>query len=160
MIQQPNKKPKLRCSAAKCRALVPFGYKCAQELLSDGTPAQVAALVAARHLNQCYMALSSESFFAADVLKESSVKFAVQLVALTDWFGADSGWTLKPKLHLFLELCSEGSKPATFWCYRDEDYGGSVAKFSRRRGGVLSVQAFSRNCLERFKINQPIIYIK
>ena len=57
--------------------------------------------------------------------------------------------------HLFLELCSSGEQPARFWTYRDEDFGGSVAQLSRRRGGLLIVQQFSSGMLARFRM-QPV----
>ena len=158
MIKQSKKAPKLRCSAAEARALVPIAHAMAQELLSAADPLECAARVGTHHLHECYRALSHESIFSADILHENSVKFALQYVALEA--SADPGtksWRIKPKLHLFLELCSDGSKPALFWNYRDEDYGGSVARLSRRRGGLLSVKAFSSNMLERFKIQQPVI---
>ena len=67
---------------------------------------------------------------------------------------------VKPKMHLFLELCIEGGKPATCWTYRDEDWGGSVAKMSRRRGGLLSTAAYSSNLLDRFRMQQPMIRMR
>ena len=157
MIKQDQKKPKLRCSAAQCRALIPFAHSCAQELLSDTDPAELAAKTAAKELLGCYKCLSHEAIFHRDLLKAHSIKFALQYVALHDFFGDDRSFALKPKLHLFLELCAEGSKPALFWNYRDEDYGGTVAKLSRRRGGLLSARGFSESFLSRFRIYQPFI---
>ena len=66
-------------------------------------------------------------------------------------------WKVKPKLHLFLELCSDGSQPSKTWTYRDEDWGGSVARMARRRGCVLTLPSFSSAILERFKMQQPIV---
>ena len=54
--------------------------------------------------------LSSDSVFAEDVLRGSSVKFAQQSVALES---VDPGcWSLKPKLHLWLEVCASGASPS------------------------------------------------
>jgi hypothetical protein len=155
MLQGDGKAPKLRCSAAQCRALVPIAHALAQELLSNA-PREAAAKTGMTHLNRCYEALSGDSIFASDVLREHSVRFALQYVAL-EQTAEGNAWRIKPKLHLFLEICAEGSKPALFWNYRDEDFGGSVSHLRRRRGGLLSAQAFSRNLLERFKIKQPMI---
>ena len=69
----------------------------------------------------------------------------------------EKSWRIKPKLHMFLEVCSDGSKPSAYWTYRDEDWGGTVAQFCRRRGGLLSVRAFSANMLQRFSIYQPMV---
>ena len=74
-------KPKLRCSAAECRALVPFLVELAESVLSDDLLDELVT-VAARRLLDCYMARSSDSVFAEDVLRGSSEKFAQKLVAL------------------------------------------------------------------------------
>ena len=75
-------KPKLRCSAAECRALVPF---------FGGVG-------------------GSDSVFAKDELRGSSVKIRPTLESV------DPGcWGLKPKLHLWLELCASGASTSLFW---------------------------------------------
>ena len=68
-----------------------------------------AAILAATELNKCYKALSEESIFSPQILQESSRKFASQYVALHDFADAEGvdRWRLKPKLHMFLHLCSE-----------------------------------------------------
>ena len=58
---------------------------------------------------------------------------------------------MKPKMHLFLGRGKAG---------RDEDWGGSVAKMARRRGGLLSTAAFSSNVLHRFRMQQPVIRMR
>ena len=84
------------------------------------------------------MSLSSDSVFAEDVLRGSSVKFAQQSVALES---VDPGcWSLKPKLHLWLELCASGASPSLFWTYRDEDFRGTCALGTQER------RAFERHC--------------
>lgn len=55
----PDKNYKLKGSAAKCRALVPFAWHLAQELLDPTNPKQDALLKAAFHLNEVYTALLS-----------------------------------------------------------------------------------------------------
>ncbi len=82
MIKQEKKKPKLRCSGAQCRALVPIVLDLAHKHLDVGKPVEQAALVGMIKLDQCYKALSSESIFSHDVLRECSVEFALQYVAL------------------------------------------------------------------------------
>ena len=52
---QKNKGFKLRCSAAKARALVPFAAEIAVELLSPHVPAENALLLAAQHSNQLHL---------------------------------------------------------------------------------------------------------
>ena len=155
MIQAKGKPPKLRCSAAQCRALIPFAYEQTRGL-SDVDATEQAIKVGTLHLWRCYEALSSKSIFSKDILLESSVKFALQYVALSTIDENTSDWRVKPKLHMFLEVCSDGSLPSMFWCYRDEDYGGSVARLARRRGGLLSAQSFSRTFLQRWRCTPMI----
>lgn len=159
MFLQPKKAPKLRCSAAQCRAMIPFALEMVAGF-SDNDAVESTAKLAVMHLDQCYKALSRSSIFAADVLQEHSVKFGLLYVALERAHEGTRDFKVKPKLHLFQELCSERGKPALCWNYRDEDWGGTVSKMSRRRGGLLSVQAFSANMLHRFKMQQPVIRMR
>jgi hypothetical protein len=157
MIQQPKKAPKLRASGAQVRALVPFALVEAKALLRPAIPVEEAALAGTGHLAECYNALSSDSVFPVDVMRFSSIQFAQQYVSLEAAFDDPKAWRVKPKLHVFLEVCSEGGKPAMYWNYRDEDWGGSLSRMSRRKGGILTVTGFSRNVLRRFMIQQPVI---
>ena len=117
---------------------------------------EAAAKAGIRHLHQCYQALSSDSAFGADVLQSEAIAFAWQYTALSK-FHDGVRRRLKPKLHLFcLELAAERGRPALCWTDRDEDFGGSVSQAARRRGGPLSLQSFSANVLDRFRIKQPM----
>jgi hypothetical protein len=160
-FMQPNKGFKLRGSAAQVRAMVPFAMQLADELLSPAIPEEQALRFAATHLNNIYSCLSSSAIFPVDIAQTESTKFALQYVALSDRFNPRDNrcFRIKPKLHLFLHICQDGSKPSMYWFYRDEDWGGSVARFSRRRGGLLSAQSLSRNVLDKFVENQPLIRI-
>lgn len=155
-LQQPKKAPKVRGSAAQVRALIPFALECSQELLSLSDPIESAIRIGMHHLHQCYVCLDSECF-SSDVLQDSAVRFAQQYVALEAQFPESKSWRIKPKLHLFLELTAEGSRPSQYWCYRDEDWGGSVARMARRRGGRSSVANFSASVLQRFRVQQPAV---
>jgi len=151
---------KLRCSAAVCRALVPIVLKLVTELLDIREPVEEAMYWATYHLDKCYACLSKD--FVGDyaaTLQESSTKFALQYVALHDHFypGDDRLFRLKPKLHFFLHLCSDGGHPARNWLYRNEDFGGSVAKAAHRRGGQASATATSYNVLTKLAIGTPRI---
>jgi len=152
MLRQGRNPPKLRCSAAQCRALIPFALRWPQTSWTQHD-IEATATQAMRHLSECYKALGDSSPSFSAKLKENSTKFALLYCALEATNPTGVRCRVKPKLHMLLELCSEGSMPARFWNYRDEDFGGSVSKLSRRRGGVLSLKAFSNNLLERFKIN-------
>ena len=66
-------------------------------------------------------------------------------------------WRVKPKMHLFQELCEmQSSSPADSWTYRDEDFGGTLAKVSRRRGGLNSPLGTARSVLQRFAAKHAV----
>ena len=159
MIQQQGKSPKLRASAAEMRKLVPFLHDMSQRHLNDGDPVEAAARCAAHHLNECYKALSDDAIFFHTSLTEHSTAFALQAVALAEAHAGTLLWRIKPKLHQWLELCSEGTKPSKCWTYRNEDFGGSCARMSRRRGGLLNPAATSECLLQRFAIKEPMVHL-
>jgi hypothetical protein len=82
MIKQAKRPPKLRCSGAQCRAIIPIVLDLAKEKLDPAKPVEEAALTGMIKLDQCYRALSSDSIFCHDVLRACSVEFALQYVAL------------------------------------------------------------------------------
>ena len=159
---EPKDKPyKLRGSAAKIRALVPFMYQLGQEVLDINDPVDAAVRQAAFHLHEVYAALSSQHADPCGSMKEHGLKFAIQYVGLHDFLNPadDKAFRIKPKLHLFLHITSDSSLPRLTWTYRDEDFGGSVARMSRRRGNLLRCSSTSMCCLSRFKIGNPCIRI-
>ena len=149
--------PKLKANGACTRALVPFGNQMARMFLSDAIPIEQAAKAAAHHLLQCYQSLSHTSAgLKADVMYESSKQFANHYYAIFRATGDGVAWRVKPKMHCFLEVCSEGTDPNLFWCYRDEDCGGTVAKQCKMRGNWNQYKSFSRHGLSMFCIqNDP-----
>ena len=150
-----EKPPKLRgCNAASCRALILFGYQAAQRHLDDADPQEAAAKAAARHLWLCYQSLSSAAVFVHEVLESSSKAFALHFAALRDT-SEDPLWRVKPKMHLFLELCSQNCRPNMFWTYRDEDFGGSIGHQSKMRGNWKRAFAYSKHALDMFACKNP-----
>lgn len=142
--------PKLRGKAAEVRGLVPFGHQAAQELLSDLDLVEATVKQCAAHLLACYNCLSAASF-QPDLLADHSRRLCLLWVALEAATPDDNTiWRVKPKLHLFQELCESGSRPSTCWTYRDEDFGGSLARLSRRRGGNNSPCSTAESVLYRF----------
>ena len=86
----------------------------------------------------------------------------MQYVALHDHCNAadSASWRIKPKLHLFLHITSDSSIPRLTWTYRDEDFGGSVARMARRRGNLLNCKSTSESVLTRFKLANPCVRIQ
>lgn len=155
MLAPAKAAPKLRASAAQCRALVPFAAETAAALLGDEGIEQ-AAKVGARHLQACYEALSLEAADRAVRLSTAARAFALQYVALERASPGDRAWRVKPKLHLFLELASEGGAPATCWTYRDEDFGGTASRLARSRGGRVRPGTTSQRLLAHFRLKSPV----
>jgi hypothetical protein len=153
---------KLRCSAAKCRALVPFVAKLCTELCDSNDPVEDAMCRAAHHLELAYDALSSSCDNAREQMAQNGLGFARQYIALHDNLheADDRVWRLKPKLHLFLHLCLDGGDPSLHWCYRDESFGGTVARIAHRRGGQMSVTATSSSVLQAFRAGTPRVSIR
>ena len=155
-IQASNDKPpKLKGNASTTRALIPFMYEAAEELLDSQDPIENAMQIAAYHLLECYHCLCKNELDWRTILPASSTSFVLQYKALADHHdGVD--WRCKPKLHHFLELCKGTSKPNMSWTYRDEDYGGTVASMARNCGGITSPKITSDRTLRLFKQQNPV----
>ena len=152
-FESATKPPTLRGNAASVRALVGFGAQIATEYMSDDVPIENAIKTAATNLHNCYNALHGPNeLFGKDALYQSSKAFAQQYKSLFLAHGADVMWRPMPKMHMFLELCSQRTEPSKFWCYRDEDFGGSVARQSRMKGSWRKVSAFGKHALDLFKM--------
>ena len=153
---------KLKGSAAKVRALVPFIWRLAQAILDpQGDPKHNALYHAAYHLHMTYEALSEGHPEPQNSMREHGIKFATQYVALHDLLNGqnEKSFKIKPKLHLFMHITSDNSLPRLTWTYRDEDFGGSVARMARRRGGCLTCKVTSKTTLQKFKISNPCIRV-
>ena len=154
MIKKTHSPPKLRCKAAEARALIPFAHLMAQKHLSDADVTEEAAKSMANHLNVMYRALSSDTIFREDTMREHCRKFCVLYSTLEEQHEGhpQKPWRVKPKMHLMQELCemTEGIDPARSWTYRDEDFGGSMAHSGQRKGGKYTAIAVSRQVLSRF----------
>ena len=153
-IKKKKGHPKLKCGAGVCRTLVPFALDVAVEVLDANDPIESTVINAARSLNHCYGVLHAEHTFQDVVLQEHSTRCCLLFAGLQRALPAT--FKTRPKLHQFLELCHSGGSPSKHWNYRDEDFGGSVAAFARRRGSAMTLAGFSRSTLERFRI-QPMV---
>ena len=155
MIAAPQKPPKLRARAAEVRGLVGFTSEIAERFLCGNDVVLQSVRALTKHLAGCYAQLSSQAPYAAVFLATHSRKLAQLYAALQDHFrleGKPRLWRLKPKMHLFQEVC-EGlhGNPSKNWCYRDEDFGGTLAILARSRGGWNTPRAVASNTLTRFR---------
>ena len=139
--------PKLRGKAAEVRGLINFAVMVAREHLDPTNALEQTVLQAAIHLQACYQNLSRE-IYNREALSENCRKFCILMVALEQH---SMYFSVKPKLHLFQELCECSEvNPSLTWCYRDEDFGGSLAAMSRVRGGANRAANVAKNVLEKF----------
>ena len=148
MIKPKTGSIELSGSGAQIRSLVPFCLQMVNtwEPPLDGEAYQARA--AMRHLSTCYSYLSTAMEAQDMSLLDSAVAFHSVLRGLN---AIDAKrWQLRPKLHLFMELCREPGPPSSSWNYREESYGGSVSRQSHHRGGVSTLLSMSRTCLAKF----------
>ena len=157
LFEQRGKGHKMRGGAARVRAMVPWIHELCNMLLSPLDAYHGTIRAAAAALTHVYDTLREDTFVSLEIAKAQSTKFAVLFVACHDHVHHldDRCWRLKPKLHQFLHLCCDGNRPARYWNYRDEEYGGGVARRARRQGGLLSATSVSRTVLKRFWIQHP-----
>ena len=148
---QGKRGPKLRGKAGETRSLIGFGMELAESMLTAGDE-ELAARAAAVQLANCYSQLSRERFRPAD-MQVACDMFSAQYIALRKHQERQGGtrWPVKPKFHLMQELMYEAlSSPADAWTYRDEGWGGVMAKWSFRRGGKYSPKAMALSLFQRF----------
>ena len=151
MLGPPSKPPSLRSRAGEARALVPYVLELGRKMLDPSDLHEQAILACCEHLNQCYANLSP-TCFSSDSLKTNSRKFCLLLVSLEAAANDRSKWAVKPKLHMFQELCETmDSCPSLTWTYRDEDAGGGIMQVGRRRGGSNNCWATGKNMLDKFR---------
>ena len=155
MIGKENGPYSLKCKAAEARNLVAFAVYSANTWLSSTDPQEQTVQQAAFHLQGCYNQLTRATFDHS-LLKEHSRKFALLSVALES-ASPGKAWRVKPKLHLFQEMCEmQSSCPSTCWTYRDEDFGGTMMQIGRRRGGSNNPVATAKVALCKFMARNPI----
>jgi hypothetical protein len=151
--KQDDKKhhfPKLRGKAAEVRELIPFAKQIAADL-SDSVEHE-SAKVAAAYLLECYDNLH-KARFNKESLRKAATKFGLQYVGLHQLAKSQNiaRWALKPKFHLFQELCHGAqSSPAKYYTYRDESFGGFVSSMCERRGGKYSPHGVGQSFLDKF----------
>lgn len=151
--EKATRPPRLKGNAASTRALVKFGDLMATQFLSDEDATELAIKTAAHHLQNCYNSLHMRNAaLSHTALYNSSKIFAIQYGALWAAHGHGASWRPMPKMHLFLELCSVGTEPQKFWNYRDEDFGGTVARQNRMKGMWKKMAAFCKHGLDMFKM--------
>ena len=131
-----DKPNKFRGKAAFSRPLVHF-LPMLCHLKLPASPWGLAVTSMAEALDECYKLVPQAP---CEELKLQCQRFSNAYCACQATVVAAAPtsvhWHIKPKLHLFQELCEYSRRnPRDFWCYRDETFGNIVQEFSRRRGG-------------------------
>ena len=145
--------PKLSgCNAATLRGFIKVSDLLAKHFLDDAVPTERAAKAAAAELLKCLECLRDGE--APGKLQTAAQAFAVQYKALRD-ASADPDWRIKPKMHLFMEMVSFTDQPQKTWTYRDEDFGGLVARQSRMKGSWKVTKSFTQHGLDLFAFKNP-----
>ena len=143
-----GKSPKLKGKAAHIRYFVPV-LDCIVQRKLDPTDSLHNQTVVSCMQNLA-MAYSCLQDFDPVKLDRASRRMALLYCALQKEqvdAGVDKRWKVKPKLHLFLELCHylclqrQRGNPRDFWTYGDESHGGSMRRIAASRGGKNSSAA-------------------
>ena len=160
-IKQNGQGPHLSGTAACVRALVPYTRQLAAKMASVvDCPANRCVAEAAKNLKLCYDGLSSTTVFSEQLMKDHGKQFLLQYAALHKLTRAanenSKRYHIVPKFHLFLHLIETLGNPALRWTYRDEAFGGTLARMARRRAGVNTAKGMSARVLTNFCIKEPI----
>ena len=155
MIKAQDKPPKLRSKAAVARHLLPFALELAKEFAGKNDHMhRVSCLV--EFLAEMYGHLGQHPYPAA-AAATACRKFCALFTQLENEAirGRDlARWRMKPKIHLLQELIEfiapELGSPDLWWTYRDESWGGCLAKYGERRGGPKHAAAVALAVLRRF----------
>ena len=129
---------------------------CKQPLAGQNEPLRACCDPSVRNSGCLLPVLVARRNFARDLLAERSRRLAALWVAI-EARSEEPFWRVKPKLHQFQHLCeTTGSLPTESWTYRDEDFGGTMSRLARSRGGPRSASAVARNVLLKFIARHPV----
>ena len=158
MIKPKKGSIEMSGSGAKIRALIPFADEMVNSWVDPLSPEVFVAKAGMMHLSRCYFFLNGSLQPQVDSLLDNAL--AIHSSLLTFHTMNKVRWQLRPKLHMFMEMCFEGGTPSSSWNYREESFGGSVSRQSHRRGGLASPLAMSRSTFTKFccKENRPRLY--
>jgi hypothetical protein len=151
MFKQKNSY-KLRGKAAEVRGLVGFSKELAAAYLDRENPLEATILEATSLLCKCYDCLSHDAPMTDFPMVAR--QFCLLWKSLHEAHSSTAKWRVKPKAHLLCELAEfTTDKPSKTWCYRDEEFGGTLANLSRLRGGKRQPLAIGVNVLTKFASN-------
>jgi hypothetical protein len=156
MIRRGSGKPKLRAKGAETRYVVPFAASLARSFVAVNEHMRtVAHLLLQLLLLQLLCSGTAEWNHAlACEVCQKLVDLYQALSLEAEAAGMDYMWSLKPKVHLMIEMIQYLSYyhgvPSEFWYYRDESFCGYWAKASHRRGGANNPATTVERFLQRY----------
>ena len=156
MFRQKKGCCKLRGKAAEVRGLVGFAKQLAEDptMLDPASALELPIIQGTRLLHACYECLSAEANLQS--LASSCRQFCILWNALAIQSNGKT-WRVKPKAHLLCELCEfTNDRPSDTWTYRDEEFGGSLAGYSRLRGGAITPMSVGNTVLKKWMVNNRL----
>lgn len=157
MFLRKGAAPKLRAKGGETRNLIPFAAVFSAEIAEANPTPHFQMVARVFSLLMDCAKISAADRFDSGALATAARKLCVLWSQLRMESEAQGSlvWTMKPKLHLFQELCEYKSKdfgtPEGFWTYMDESYCGFLAKCAKRRGGVNRAATVPQRLLERYR---------
>ena len=148
MVKPKSGSIELTGGGAQIRGLVPFCLQLVNSFEAPLSEEMFTARAAMRSLQKCYTYLSVDRQVEGETLLDCALAYHSAVRRLHELH--PKRWQLRPKLHLFLELCAEDGPPSSSWNYREESFGGSVSRQSHHRGGHSSLLSMSRTLLTKF----------
>ena len=132
-----GKANKMKCKAAVARCLVPFLPHLCKRFLVSGSEHDLAVQTVVDNLAACYRLMDTPGSDLCRASRRFANAYAALETAELQRNPGSAHWRIKPKLHLFQELCEFGDRPPRlFWCYMDETFGDICAQLAVRRGGA------------------------
>ena len=161
----PKKSPKLKGKAAHIRYFVPVLNSVVQRLVQGHDHHSTAVRNCMDNLARCYTCLDPR-LFDSSKLATAATKMGVLYVALEEEqlrAGVRKRWKVKPKLHLFMELCHflclerQRGNPRNFWTYCDETHGHTMRETAVSRGGRNSSSSSAYRMLNMFVSHHDLL---
>ena len=158
MFERSGKSPKLRAKGGETRHLVPFAASVAAEMArTKGSDHWKRVSHMFHLLLECAKHAASTPFVPEDLARDSRKMCVLwkTLVGEAESKGDFTAWKMKPKVHLFQELCEYKAlafgSPELFWTYQDESFCGFLAKAAKRRGGQNFAATVPQRLLDRYR---------
>ena len=149
MLSLNKASPKLKAYGEEAKGLVPVMDSIAREMLTQDDQVTLAVLQVTKELRACYGCVFGPDRGDARDLGTHCRRLCTLWVNLE--LQQEHRFAVKPKLHLFQELCElEDGSPARHATYRDEETGGSIVALGRRRGGPHTPSSVGTQALLKF----------